>query len=547
MKKLFVVSALALAVAGCSSEYDFDKDKVQTQWSSEARADIYRDKDGEPITGTVVKRLGDKLLLSVQVKDGLVNGEYKQWNAEGGLKQELNFVDGKRVGQQKVYCPDGKALKEDRTYSADGVGTGKVFDCASGFVVYEGTVDRAMKPLGVEKRWQVLGDKQVPLSVISYSDSKAGELNGVSESYFKNIGVLESRTTFKDGKKDGDAENWAQFTDGTVKLKSKEKYSAGEQIEAIAYKHSGDWPDGSIATWEFYKGTGYDKKRLSLSFEEDYVSASSSGYFPVSPAEESLFKKLSSEDSSQKAMDEIDYLIKNTGADLNALRTYQGYPVIHVTSMNKREKLKSLGVDVNAKDGTGASFLGNCTDFHSGQFNCSIEDISVLIAEETPSADVFGNTPLINFCGMVARPNYRGNPEKTKEAFKQLIAKSDVNAANQRGRTALHECLRVADYSRRGEVRDLDYAQMLVDAGADLGKKDIHGLIPAQMLFIERFTSYGGMSVRSNEEILVAAQKFGMDSQNLKAPFPVFDKPLKEIFIDGGDAGTAMVIERFGG
>ncbi len=67
------------------------------------------------------------------------------------------------------------------------------------------------------------------------------------------------------------------------------------------------------------------------------------------------------------------------------------------------------------------------------------------------------------------------------------------------------------------------------------------------MLFVESFSAYGGMSVRSSEEILVAAQKFGQDSLDLKAPFPVFDKPLKEIFIDGGDAGTAMVIERFGG
>lgn len=40
--------------------------------------------------------------------------------------------------------------------------------------------------------------------------------------------------------------------------------------------------------------------------------------------------------------------------------------------------------------------------------------------------------------------------------------------------------------SSPNKLRDLTCAQMLVDAGAGLGRKVINGLIPAQMLLIEK-------------------------------------------------------------
>jgi antitoxin component YwqK of YwqJK toxin-antitoxin module len=551
LKKVFAVTLVATAIAGCTSEYDYDNVTVksgQKGWPSAVYVDK---KDQEPLTGTIVGRTGEVETIRFTVEDGVVNGPFIKRASKGPLQAELNILKGKQSGEQKTYCVDGVQLADLMV-----VGDAKIartkYDCATGQVLEEETwlnAEYGHTNVGEHLKWKLLADgKRVPESIENFS--AAGKMDGVSESYFDN-GKLKTRTHYKDGYKDGTEETWTEFNDGTFQLTTKSEYAKGIAVEEVSYKTDEPWPEGSIDSRRFSKQgqDGVSTTFFSVNYGDDAASLTFYGdYFRMSAAEANVFNKLMQNGAPTEAhFGEIDYLIKNTDVNLNEMRTNRGEPLIMVSNPVNRDKLISLGVDINAKDQTGRSLLGKCTTKDSifSPQRCSLALISKLITEEAPSTDLFGNTPLISFCRTLEQ-YAESDPAETKAVFKELLAKSDVNAVNLRGRTALHECLRTDGISNNKQ-RDLSYAQLLVDAGADLSKKDISGLIPAQMLFVDSYSTNGSLYIHSNEAIIKAALEFGKGSIDLKAPFPVFDKPLKQLFLEDGNAGSAMMIEQFGG
>lgn len=549
MKKVFVISGLVMAIAGCNSEHDYDKVTVKEGRKGSFDAQYVDNEDQSPLTGTIVGRAGEVELIRFAVEDGVINGPITKRSSKGNLLSEQNIVAGKQVGEQKTYCDDGSQVRALEIYD-DLTIASTTYDCATSLILKEQAwlnQDHNKKFVGAQRTWALDSDgKRILVSAENFSAT--GEKDGVFETYFGN-GELKQRSTYKDGVQEGIQETWTQYTDGSVQRTEKIEFVNGKYAERFTYKDTSFWPEGSVETHTVYKDANPGQYTLALTYRDDRVDSFAFQYFPETAQEKAVYSRLSdgtTRQTKEATLEEVTYLLKNVGVDSNAMRNKEGFPLIMAVNIVYWDALKSLGVDINAKDTTGKTLLANCTSGkHPLRSKCSLDDIAKLVEAETPSSDLFGNTPLINFCGQIESYEKR-EPEKTLAVFKQLVAKYDVNATNLRGRTALHECLRSTPYARN--VRNLSYAKLLIEAGADRNKADITGVLPAHMLFITSLDVGGGIRVRSGEDLITEALEVGQGSSfDLKAPFPVYEKPLKQIFLEGGDVTTAMMLEKFGG
>lgn len=117
MKKLFLVAWMALAstlISSCGTKVRYE-DKGETFYDK-ATDIVYDTKSGKPLTGIYV--VGVKELESdgdqatVEFKDGKAHGKgiYKLPN---GYYQTRQFFNGKKVGLDKYYDPQGNEISKD--------------------------------------------------------------------------------------------------------------------------------------------------------------------------------------------------------------------------------------------------------------------------------------------------------------------------------------------------------------------------------------------------------------------------------------------------
>nr|WP_302329278.1 ankyrin repeat domain-containing protein [Pseudomonas sp. FBF18] len=162
----------------------------------------------------------------------------------------------------------------------------------------------------------------------------------------------------------------------------------------------------------------------------------------------------------------------------------------------------------------------DCSDAHFDQ---------LLALSNAKTANLFGNTPLHELCKSNSLTKER------PELGQRLIASQDINAVNYAGQTALHYCI---------TQRDKTVANALIAAGADLDKADYSGVTPVQLVFL-RDPRLGRQKQVSWDaaRIQYVGGLLGKSTFNFEAPFPGFDKGLKQLMIEASDAQSAMLVD----
>ncbi|SDU13148.1 hypothetical protein SAMN05216296_1953 [Pseudomonas pohangensis] len=598
MKKVITLGALVIAVSGCGkSEFALDGVAVSDGTLGKPDATYVERESRKPITGTVRKVQGEVELLSFSVVEGVVDGEWVQRDAKGNLYKIGTLSGGKFVGSEKTYCTGSDKLAIEVDHQSDVVstteydcGTGLVrrefakvpstnkptgtfkqycagsdqlsqkidykpdlvstdkYDCATGLALAESRVSAETgKFVGTEKEWAVVAGKQVPTKLVTYSTDGKGTIDGVADEFYPD-GSLKSHVMYVNGAKTGDETTYSLYEDGTHRIKSKTVYEDGLTVSVTNYKDT-LWPEGTIESFAHYDGLhdyGSPYQDYVIYYNDNEVRLGS--YQPrkkTSAAEMGVWTRLQQRERTEpsaQSLEEIKFLIKSSSVDINSMRGPLDVPLLRNSTWRYRDVLLELGADPNDQDVLGQTYLSYC--MREGLNKCNIELMARLVNEEKPSVDRFGNTPLILFCRRADdfSNGYSGRYKNQAHAmFDELLKKSDVNAANMRGRTALHECMETG-YSRN---LDIYYAKALIAAGADTTKTDVSGLLPVQMLFVKSYSSLNSsLSLTASHELVQTAVDFGYD---LNTPFPIYDKKLKEIFMESGSAGLAMQIENLGG
>jgi len=140
MKKRFVLCALASALAGCNSEYNFDEVTSYTGTVGSPHALYLERKSGERLNGTVVHKVGDRVLQAFKVEDGKVVGEWKEFDQDGKLLVEGQLQDGAFVGPKKTWCKGEFAEHLDNVITLEGGRRSEQhYDCATGLQVSDST------------------------------------------------------------------------------------------------------------------------------------------------------------------------------------------------------------------------------------------------------------------------------------------------------------------------------------------------------------------------------------------------------------------------
>lgn len=81
------------------------------------------DYHGSLLHGKYEVLLENRLIVNGAFKNGLRNGVWKYWNAEGNYEAITTWEEGIQIGEEKIYYPNGK-LEAIYEYT-DGIRTGK--------------------------------------------------------------------------------------------------------------------------------------------------------------------------------------------------------------------------------------------------------------------------------------------------------------------------------------------------------------------------------------------------------------------------------------
>ena len=155
-------------------------------------------------------------------------------------------------------------------------------------------------------------------------------------------------------------------------------------------------------------------------------------------------------------------------------------PTGKLTSMDFAAKLIDYGADINLRmttdsmDGYGESFRRTgATPYMCAAKGTDAEMMQFLLAQgaDPTIRTAINSTALMTAAGVNIQYLHEdsGTPEAALEVVNVSLAYDDVNAVNDNGDTALHGA------AFRG---DPTIIQVLVDEGADLSAKNLHGLTP---------------------------------------------------------------------
>jgi antitoxin component YwqK of YwqJK toxin-antitoxin module len=546
MKKLLLLSAIALALSGCGkSEYTFKEvsalnDRVGSPYG------VYRVRETDkPANGTIVNKVGDVVLQSFKVEDGRVVGEWKEYDKDGKLLVEGNFKDGNFVGPKKDYCKgqNSQNLSNESIRETDRF-SNHVYDCATGLQIKDTTLtlgdSRTSKRIGAQREWVILDGKQTLNLLETFAQDGSGKLDGPVEHYdYK--GVMTDRATYKDGELYGLKEEWRVLTDGTPIPSSKVHYQAGKREgDAEYYFLGGVWPAGTVSEKGVFKG---DKKignwveyrAGSASVQDfDHLADESAMAERVMAMAQGTRYFSGAKANEVEDLNALAYLIKGSQVDINRRLTLHNAPVITRAADNAYDYLLSVGADPMGRDINGNTRLMYC--INGNELRCSVEHMIMLTAkEDLKAANEYGSTALTAFCDNASDLERNYGADKTLEVFHALIKGSDINARTYGKETPLHKCM-----AQRNHV----YAQELVAAGADLNAKDVSGVTPVQMVF---FSSYTLDSFRrfgwTPDAIKFAASFQGKSDFSFDTPVSGFDKSIRQIVLESGDTKTAMLID----
>ncbi len=161
----------------------------------------FKDGERDGVTEQFYNDTG-KLRVSVNYKNGVLEGEFKAYYPNGNLQGEVNYVNGEMNGDFKEYHENKK-------------------------IRLSGSYKNSLQ----EGEWKSYLEDGTLESIINYKD---GELHGIKEDYYKN-GNVWTRQEFKNNDLDGVYEVY--YENGNLQLKAKIKN--GQTIEEQRFNHDG--------------------------------------------------------------------------------------------------------------------------------------------------------------------------------------------------------------------------------------------------------------------------------------------------------------------
>ncbi len=533
MKKLLAVSGVALLLAGCGSSYDWDEVTTSSGSKGQPTATYVDKKTKEPISGTITWKEGDTLISEFKVKNGKVQGDWVTHNADGSVAIEAQLDEGELTGTTVVYCP-GPDKKPQQKIVIDGKEKSQSqYDCATGL---QTALEVEIHTPGKENHghdlarsaWRIVDGKQVPAALASYAKDGSGKLDGVQETYYP-TGQVEQRHLYKNGQLDGVSEEFVLLTDGTYRLRQTSLYKDGKRDgDTTRYFAFGNWPEKIVERRESYKD-GEDLGQ-SISFEnlDVHVNARMND---IPPANYKIHSALIGRDSYggfKADVESLKYLLTESKVDVNErLVADEDFPIQQVAE-NAYDMLVGLGADPLKVSLAGNTRLMMC--IKQSYRNCSDEHFSQLMAlANAKTANLYGNTPLHQVCKTTRFLKER------PAVVQALIGSQDVNAVNYAGQTALHYCI---------VQKDKTTANALIQAGADLDKADLAGVTPMQLVFLRDPRPNSQKQLSWDEErVRFVGQWLSKSKFSFETPFAGFDKSLKQLMIEAGDAPSAMLVD----
>ncbi len=200
-------------------------------------------KSGEPHGVMKDYYVNGQLLQELGYKNGVKDGVWKKYYADGKERQTATYVDGKLDGEFKVYFEDGKPNIEGKYRDDVKVGNWYFYDSFGTLERVQSWVDGVMKK---DQRFNGEDIKYYPSGIPkSKTTYKNGKKNGVWEEYF-DVGEWKTKTVPGDPKFQTEPEE-VEYLEGQ-QISAKGKYVNGElNGEVIHYKM-----DGSILSKEQY-------------------------------------------------------------------------------------------------------------------------------------------------------------------------------------------------------------------------------------------------------------------------------------------------------
>ncbi|HDS1736784.1 MULTISPECIES: ankyrin repeat domain-containing protein [Pseudomonas] len=539
MHKLLLPGAIALALTGCGG---YDADDLKTNSGSFTPSSQYVERDsGKPASGAVTRTEDGVKTLEFSVDDGRVDGNWIARDKQGNVTEDLNLSAGQFTGTSTIFCKqdEAKGKPSVTVVVKGGQSTETQYDCASGFSLRQTVkVDAPGTPnhrrtTGEQKAWQVVDGKQVLRGVEHYAEDGSGKRDGLSEVYFAS-GQIGQRSHYKAGELDGRQEEYAQFNDGTSRLVQMNTYAAGKRDGDQARYFPAPWPEQTVKEAQVY-ANGDEVRLTSFTFGKVHV------YDRQAPSDNwTLIKQIKGQDgrlgNQVTDVEGLEYLLVNSKVDLNATLDNQGNAPIHYAADNAYELLIKLGADASKLALNGQNRLQRCL---TNEIGCSTEHVLKLAAEPSAKhADLYGSTPLHLLCRSGKYMSFRANGSADEQLL-ALVANQDVNAKDYEGKTALHYCMK----------KNPQFIDGLVAAGADLDAADSAGITPMQALFLrnselEQISSMGYQVSWSPALVEQAGRLMAHSKFRFDAPFPGFEKGLKQVMIENGDAQSAMAADR---
>lgn len=131
--------------------------------------------------------------LEVMMKNGMKNGLMKRYYFNGNLEYEANYVNDKIDGLERMFSKTGQLVAET-TYK-NGIKEGPYQSWHENGVQFaKGTFKNDLQ----EGKWEYYDERELLMGEATFSQGTGEQL-----AYDKN-GALQRRTSFKNGKKDGD-------------------------------------------------------------------------------------------------------------------------------------------------------------------------------------------------------------------------------------------------------------------------------------------------------------------------------------------------------
>ncbi len=216
--------------------------------------------------------------INITDAKGLKQGQWKKKDAEGKLKYEGNFKDGKPTGVF-VYYFDSGGVKARSIFSDDGKFCRSVLNYPNGKKKAEGNYINEKK----DSVWNFYDDKERLKSTENYKDNQR---NGKSVTYYPSGRIYEESLWQNDYKHgwatqyfdNGKKKEEGNFIDAKYEGKVMRYHSTGEKAAMGNYLHGvqvGDWfyyDENGFPTFSetIVKGEPTNLKYYNGTFKEDY-------------------------------------------------------------------------------------------------------------------------------------------------------------------------------------------------------------------------------------------------------------------------------------